>query len=103
VLDRDMIAGHDNAFDKETYESLPTLEVEARKAATKGCGKSFEVVGEVLHASAIHLLRLELLDSRMNAVPFRFEPFATSLEFVDGQRSALVGIDETLHLCPKAT
>ena len=98
VLDRDVIACHDDAFEQQPDEPLAALKVQLIQPCSEYRGKGGEIVSEPVEPSASHLLCLKLLPPCVRGFLLCFQPLAPCMEFFDLDGAGLVRIDDSIHL-----
>src|SRR5262249_32086318 len=96
MLDRDVVAGDDDAFQEKAHEPLAAGEVEVREARAQGGGEGSNILPQTTARPAIRLPCRQFLRASARRCTRGVEPVAPRLELLDPERAALVGVDETL-------
>jgi hypothetical protein len=98
MLDRYVVAGHDDALDEQLDETLAPREVQIFQPGAQRRGKGLQVVGQPIDVSLMLVLGSKLLTARARRLLRRVQTLAPRLELLHRHRAGLIGVHEPLDL-----
>ncbi len=98
MLDRDLVAGHDDALDQEPHEALAAGEVEVGQALAQRGRERRELRGRPLQPLPVALGGGQGLGPRPEGRRHLVQALAPCRELREADRAVLVGIEQSLKL-----
>ena len=98
MLDGEIVTGDDDAFKKQTHQTLSVREIESVDSIAERGGESADVVGDTREVGRVHLLCREVFATQTSSVHRRVEAFTSCLELFDTYGTPLVRIQQALNL-----
>ena len=98
MLDGEIVTGDDDAFKKQTHQTLSVREIESIDPIAQRGGESADIAGDMREAGRVHLLCREVFATHTSSIHRRVETLASCLELFDTYGAPLVCVQQALNL-----